>query len=310
KAPTDYGYWNSYFRSLWPTMMFAWLAVGVAAVRSVPSRWFDSARIPTASLMTGVGAVAVVAGLAVPHVDPGTTNGSTDDSVTMAQPMIDRSVTLLKHRGQVEVSAGGDFSSLALTSTLVLALESYGVDVCVPADVVAQYGKHRACTKHGPNVYAMVSSAAFPPFPGQHVEWETTLLTRSEQRQRDRDAAKVRAWLATQHEVRVSPRVHHTLVEAYGFAGATGYERSQLDTHGAPPEALVFSPDFVTFIVTRSFWRPDGTADVAIDTGSLDPAVLLRWAELVYREYMGGSARVVSMKAAPGAAGTTGHHAK
>lgn len=298
-APTDFGFRRGYFRSLWGTMMFVWMTVVLAVVRALPRRTLDAARSSRLAPAVGVGAVAVAALLAVPHQDPGKgTNGSGDASVALAQKLNNRGIVKLRDRGQVQVSAGGDFSSYALSSSLILALDTYGVDVCVPKVMVPQFGKHRACDPGGPDVYATVSSAAFPPYPGEKIEFEATLLTKAEQRTRSRLAGEIAAWMETQTEIHASPRVRETLIDAYGPHAADRYEAKKFDTKGFPLTSLMLSPDFVDFVVNRSYWNPDGTANAAIDTGDLDPAVLVRWAELVHREYTGESVRIVTSDSA------------
>lgn len=292
-APTDFGFKRQYFRSLWGTSMFFWLAIAVALVREwqlrrpareVNLRWFSA---------LGVVAVLVVSLFAIPHKNPGPgTNGAGDESVALTNRFVNRAVVLLRHRGQVRVAASGNFSSFALSSALVLALDHYGVDVCVPADLVAQYGKQRACNKGGPDVDVQVSSAAFPPYPGETTLVQATLLTPKEQREKSRLAAKVAAWLNTQSELHSSPRVRKILVDAYGTSGADLVEARAFDTNGFGLPSLMFSPDFVDFVATRSIWRPDGTVSASVDTGSLPPEDLVRWADLTQREYLGESVRV------------------
>lgn len=300
-APTDFGFRRGYFRSLWGTMMFVWLTATLALVRTLPRPRLEALRRAPATPVVGVLAVLVVALLAVPHQDPGKgTNGSGDASVALAQKMINRGIVKLRDRGQVEVTAGGDFSSYALSSALILALDTYGVDVCVPPVMVPQYGDHRACDPEGPDVYATVTSAAFPPFPGETVEFEATLLTRAERRERARLAGQIADWLETQTEIHSSDRVRRTLEDAYGAAAADRYEAARFDTKDFPLTALLLSPDFVEFVALRSHWNADGTADAAIDTGELDPAVVVRWADLVHREYTGESVRIVTSDTAPG----------
>ncbi len=300
-APTDFGFRRGYFRSLWGTMMFVWMTVALAVVRALPRRTLDAVRSSRVTLACGVAATAVVALLAVPHQDPGKgTNGSGDASVALAQKLNNRGIVALRDRGQVQVAAGGDFSSYALSSSLILALDTYGVDVCVPKVMVPQFGKHRACDAGGPDLYATVSSAAFPPYPGEKIEFEATLLTKAERRARSRLAGRVADWLGSQTEIHASPRVRKTLVDAYGEDAADRYEAKKFDTKGFPLTSLMISPDFVDFVATRSYWNPDGTPNAAIDTGDLDPAVLMRWADLVQREYTGESVRVVTSRSAPG----------
>ena len=294
-APTDFGFRRGYFRSLWGTMMFVWMSVALAVVRTLPRRTLDSLRDSRAVVAAGTVAVLVMALLAVPHQDPGKgTNGSGDASVALAQKLNNRGIVALRDRGQVEVAAGGDFSSYALSSSLILALDTYGVDVCVPKVMVPQYGKHRACDRGGPDVHATVSSAAFPPYPGEKIEFEATLLTKAERRTRARLARQLTAWLSTQSEIHASPRVRKTLTDAYGPAAADRYEAAKFDTKGFPLTSLLVSPDFVEFVALRSYWNPDGTANSALATPGLDPAVLVRWAELVHREYTGESVRIVT----------------
>ncbi len=305
-APTDFGFRRGYFRSLWGTMMFVWLAVALAAVRALGPGITARLRASRAVPAVGVAAVAVMALAASPHLSPGKgTNGSSDEAVALAQRMNNRAIVLLRDRGQVQVSSAGDFSSFGLSSTLILALDSYGVDVCVPEVMVPQYGDHRACDPEGADVFVTVTSAAFPPFPGETSILELTLLTDAERATRSRLAGQVSDWLQTQTAIRASPRVRATLTEAYGPQAADRYEQQKFDTDGFPLTTLMFSPDFVDFIVTRSHWNADGTADVAIETGDLDPAVLLRWAELVHRAYTGESVRLATTEGPPGQ--TTAH---
>lgn len=298
-APTDFGFRRGYFRSLWGTMMFVWMTVAVAVVRSLPRRVLDAARTSRLAPAVAVAAVAVTTLLAVPHQDPGKgTNGSGDASVALAQMLNNRGIVKLRDRGQVQVAAGGDFSSYALSSSLILALDTYGVDVCVPKIMVPQFGDHRACDPGGPDVHATVSSAAFPPYPGEKIEFQATLLTKAERRARSRFAGEIAAWMGTQTEIHASPRVRKTLIDAYGPRAADLYEAKKFDTKGFPLTSLMISPDFVDFVANRSYWNPDGTANAAIDTGDLDPAVLVRWAELVHREYTGESVRIVTSDSA------------
>ncbi len=300
-APTDFGFKRGYFRSLWGTMMFAWLAVAVALVQALRGRVRIRATSARAFAAVGVAATLVVSLVAMPHQNPGKgTNGSSDASVALAQRMVNRAVVLLRNRGQVQVSSAGDFTAFGLSSTLILALDSYGVDVCVPPEMVGQYGDQRACDRGGPDVYATVTSAAFPPFYGEKVVMQATLLTPAEQRTERRLGAKVRAWLATQTSIHSSPRVRKILIDAYGPDAADRFDAKQFATAGLPLETLATSPPFVEYIVNRSEVRPDGSVDAAIVTGKLPPEDLVRWATLVWREYTGESVRVVTTKTRPG----------
>lgn len=288
-APTDYGFRRQYFRSLWGMAMFFWLAVGLAASRTLPARL----RPPRVLGALGLAAVLVVALAASPHRDPGTgTNGTTDNSVLLANKVMNHTLVLLRRKGQVEVSSAGDFSSFGLASTLILAAENYGIDVCVPSNMVAQYGRHRACRRDGPDTQVRVSSAAFAPYPGETVLTQATLLSHAEQQTKERLTPKVAAWLGTLDRIEPSPRVDRILTDAYGVAGSAMYTGGIFDTDGASLSTLVFSPPFVKFISKRSEWRADGTVDPAIKTGSFPAEDLVRWADLTWREYTGESVRI------------------
>lgn len=300
-APTDFGFRRNYFRSLWGMAMFFWLAIGTAAVRSVAARLPapDSATArPAAQRLAAVGVVVVLGFtlVALPRKDPGNeTNGAAIASVELANKVMNRAIVLLRDAGQVEVSSAGDFMSFGLSSTLILVLDNDGIDVCVPADMVAQYGEQYACSARGPDTRVRVSSTAFPPYPGEDVLVAATLLTKAEQREKDVLGRKVAVWLAEQDAIHASPRVRRILVDAYGSAAADRVEATAFDTRGYELSTLVFSPDFVEFVTKRSVRRTDGSVDAAIDTGSLSPEDLLRWAELTWREYTGESVRIATI---------------
>lgn len=291
-APTDFGYQRAYFRSLWGTAMFTWFALGLTAIRTLraarPAAW------PRRGLaVAGTVAVLVVAVANIPHKDPGAdSNGSSDASIELALKVMNRAVVKLSDVGQVEVSSAGDFSSFGLSSTLILLLDTNGVDVCVPDDMVAQYGDARACSPDGPDVRARVSSAAFPPYPGEKVIVEATLLTAAEQRELAALTPQVAGWLDTQHELRASPRTRRILVDAYGPTAADEVEELAFDTRGFPLATLVYDPDFLDFVVRRSEWTGDGEAIASVDTGDLPAEVLVRWADLTWRQYTGESVRI------------------
>lgn len=297
-APTDFGYQRAYFRSLWGTAMFTWFAVGLAAVRALAARrpgLAERARSGRRPILATVGAAAVlvVAVANVPRTDPGPdTNGTSDASIELATRVMNRASAKLHGQGQVEVSSIGDFSSFGLSSTLILLLDSEGADVCVPADMVAQYSDARACDPGGPDVQVRVSSMAFPPFPDEQIIAEATLLTESEQDELTELTQQVVRWLHRRLEVRASPWTRQILEDAYGPAAADDVEALAFDDRGFGTATLAFDPDFVEFIATRSRWNADGTAESAVDTGGLDPEVLVRWADLTWREYTGDSVRI------------------
>ncbi len=299
-APTNYGFRRQYFRSLWGTAMLFWLAVTIGVVRTWPKHRSLPATLVRRSTGVGLSALLIVTAFAIPHKNPGPgTNGSGDASIALSKKVLNRSIVMLRDKGQVQVRAAGDFSAFALMSTLVLYLEHYGVDVCVPKDLVAQYGKQRACHKSGPDVIASISSAAFPPNIGERTIVEATLLSEKEQLEKMRLAKKVADWLATQTELKPSQRVQRTLVNAYGEKGTYLYLMRTFNTNGLPLPAVMYSPDFIGFMVKRSFWRSDGSADAAIETGALPPEDIVRWAQFMWREYRGESVRISLVEPSP-----------
>ncbi len=291
-APTDFGYQRAYFRSLWGTAMFAWLAVLWATARAIAAKRPAWMRWPHWSAV-GTAAVLVVAAANIPHSDPGIdSNGSSDASIELAKEVMNRAIVKLRDVGQVEVSSTGDFSSFGLSSTLILVLDTDGIDVCVPDDMVAQYGDSRACDADAPDVSVRVSSAAFPPFPDEDVIVQATLLDEAEQAEKAALTGKVTDWLGSVPELRASPWTRRILEDAYGPAAADDVEALAFDDRGYGRRTLVHDPDFVSFIALRSSWDADGTARSSVDTGDLPPEVLVRWAELTWREYTGESVRI------------------
>lgn len=301
-APTDFGYQRAYFRSLWGTAMFCWFAVLLAVGRAVAHARPARAGLPTPAVV-GLAAVVVIAAANIPHTDPGAdSNGSSDASIELAKKVMNRAIVKLRDVGQVEVSSTGDFSSFGLSSTLILVLDTDGIDVCVPADMVDQYGDQRACAPEGADVQVRVSSMAFPPFPDEQIIVEATLLNEAEQREHAELAGQVATWLQTGPPVRASAWTRKILEDAYGPAAADDVEALAFDDRGFGTAALAFDPEFVAFVALRSEWLPDGTVRSSVDTGSLDPQILVRWADLTWREYTGESVRISRLDPAAGLA--------
>ena len=259
--------------------MFIWLAAAITLIRNVPVL---STRDGTRRVAhVGVAATLLVAAFALPHRGAARdTNGTADWSVALVKKVREPAVDALRGKGQVLLFATGRFATFSVWSSLVLALETAGVDVCVLPEFVAQYGPRRACKPGGPDLIVAVETAVFPPNPTEKVLVEASTLTDAEQADFKRLAPRVAAWLATQKTIKVTPSVHATIAATIGEDNAAIVEQRVLDTGDLDLSVLALSQQFADFVATRSVEGPDGKVVPAIETGSFPGADLVRWAKL------------------------------
>ena len=237
--------------------------------------------------------VLAISALAIPHKAPALdTNGTSDTAVALGRNTIDKAVEKLKGRGQVRVYTHGTFATFQLSGSLILALDTAGVDVCVLDSLVAQYGEKRRCKPGGPDVDVIVESAVFPPNPGEEVLAEASTVPDAEKKELAKLSQRVAAWLKTQSKIRVTPSVHKKIADYFGDQTAKSGEEKVLSSNGLDLPTLVFSSDFAGFINSRSEVRPDGTVVPAIETGSFPAKDLVRWAHLVTTIYNGRTVRI------------------
>ncbi len=298
RAPSPYGFRAQYLHSLWVMAMFTWLAVVVTVVRNVPAL----TRPVTARRIAGAGAAAtlLVSALALPHKDPGSgTNGTSDTSMELTKQVIDPAVKALRGKGQVEVVTAGSFSNFAVASALVLALQTAGVDFCVPPGLVDQYTVRRACNPGGADVIVAVESAVYPASPTETVIVEGSLLTPAEQRELSDLTGKVAHWLAGQDSITVTPATKAYLTAHYGATQAKLRTIDSLDPHGDPLQYLALSPKFANFVSVLARTAPDGTVKAPIETGSFPEADLVRWADLVTKANNGNTVRIAIQNPTP-----------
>ena len=298
RAPSPYGFRVQYLHSLWVMAMFVWMAAAITLVRNVPlvtSR--DGAR---RAAHVGAAATLLVAALALPHRNAGAgTNGTSDWAVALVKQVRKPTVEALRGKGQVLLFTAGTFSTFSVWASLVLALESDGVDVCVLPQFVDQYGPARACKPGGPDRYVAVESAVFPANPDEQVIAEGNRLSAAERADFNRLAPRVAAWLATQERLVVTPSVHATIVAQIGAASAEIVEKKVVDTGGLDLTVLALSQSFADFVATRSVLHPDGTAIPAFETGSFPAADLVRWAKLANLADNTGTVRIAYQKRPP-----------
>lgn len=296
QAPSIYGFKRQYFRSMWGAAMFTWMAIVIAVVRSLPHREATGRpRGGTVPRLAAVGTLmtVLVAIAAFPHQDPGPgTNGTSPSSVVLARQVISPSVEALRGKGQVMVFAAGAFTSYNLSSSLILALATAGVDVCVLPFLVPQYGASRACNKGGPDLYVAVESAVFPARSTEKVIAEGTAMSKSEQAELSELGRKVSNWLATVDSLTVTPSVHAKMSARLGEAATREGEKGILDLGTGDLRLLSWSTDFAVFVNARSEVAPDGSIIPAVETGTFPAKDLVRWAQLVVKADQGNTVRI------------------
>jgi hypothetical protein len=291
RAPSPYGFRAQYLHSLWVMAMFTWLAIAITLVRNLPPLTTPIARRRIASF--GAVATLLVSLFAMRHTDPGTgSNGTNDRSVALNKQVLAPAVDALRDKGQVEVVAAGSFFNFAVASSLILALQTAGIDFCVPAGLVDQYSDHRACKPGGADTVVIVGSSGFPASPGEAVVAEGSTLTPKEQQELSVLAGKVAHWLAAQDEITVTPATRAFLVDRYGAGDAELRILASIDPGDAPLQYLALSDKFANFVNALARTEPDGTVVAPIETGDFSDADLVRWAELVTEANDGNSVRI------------------
>jgi hypothetical protein len=279
RAPSPFGFRVQYLHSLWVMAMFVWLTAAITLIRNVPALSTRDGLQRIGHL--GVAATVIVAAFALPHRGAARdTNGTADWSTALIRKVRRPAVDALRGKGQVLLFATGRFATFSIWSSLVLALETDGVDVCVLPEFVPQYGPKLACKSGGPDLVVAVESAVFPPNPSEKVLAEANILTPVEQANFARLAPRVAAWLSTQKKLEVTPSVHATIAQTIGEANAVVVEDRVLDTGGLDPSVLALSQQFADFVASRSVEGPDGKVIPAVVTRSFPAADLVRWAKL------------------------------
>ncbi len=291
KAPSTYGFKRQYFRSLWGMSLFIWMTLAIAALRSVlgTSRRSWLPRVG----YTFAGLTALVALLALPHSNPGPgTNGTTDPAAVLARKTLGPAVAALEGKGKVMVVPDGPFASYSITTGLILALATAGVDVCVPASWVDQFGDSRACGAKGPDVVAAVSTQVRPVSPGTKVIAEASALSAEEQRELTALTDEVSAWLASRDSLSLDPSVRAVLVANLGAKRVAEFEAAHLARPDGRLQELVNDPSFAMFVAKSTRTGADGSTVAPIETGSLPAKDLLRWATLDDKADNGYSTRI------------------
>lgn len=299
RAPSPFGFRVQYLHSLWVMAMFVWLAVAITLVRNVSLlATRDAARRIG---YFGVAATLLTSALTIPHRAPSTdTNGTADWSVAIAKEVRAPTVAALRGKGQILLLPWGSFYTYSIWSSLILALETADIDVCVQPEHVDQYGPKRACKPGGPDLTVTIRTAVFPPSPNEKVIAVATTLTATEQAEFKALSPRVAAWLATQDELVVTPAVHAEIAATIGEDNARTIEQTVLDTAGRPTQVLALSQAFADFVGTRSIKGPDGKVVAAVETGTFPAADLVRWAELARMADNQRSIRIAILTLPPG----------
>ncbi len=204
QAPAVWGFPLQYLRSLWCLAAFVWFAIAFSAYRMLaPRLQWHVARA------AGVGAV-VLAVLGLSYANYGSATDMQHSG--FARSLVDEVVPRLTDRGKVRVVAGSDFTSQRFFSTLLLGLDTAGVQFCVDPHTAQQYGHHHAC-----DAQAAVSVYIQAPTPPEGDRGELVakipLLTDSQKAQLATDEKISREWLAAHDRIDLTPRARQ-LVDA------------------------------------------------------------------------------------------------
>jgi hypothetical protein len=291
QGPAPYGFARQYFASLWAMSMFVWFTVVVAVIRSVstlrrPAPW------PRLG-MVGAVLTLVVAGLTVPHHDPDTgTSGALDQATLLNRKLLGPTVQQLEGTGKINVAFTGSFLSFTIAPSLILALSTAGVDVCVQKPWVDQFGASRSCGRDGPDRTVRVRSVGDDLGTGERVIAQAVTLSQEDQRELATLTTKVRAWLASQSHLELTAGARAELIKTYGQAKVRQAEHSALATTDGDLRQLVDRPAFSTLMFGAARTSRDGTVIAPVDTGRLPATDLTRWAELQSKVDTGYSAQI------------------
>ena len=288
QAPAQLGFPRGYLRSMWGMAMFVWLAIAVAVFRALPVRpksLMARAAVP-ASVLVSLLALPAAPFDRRPFPEP----------YSLTTEMISAVIPQLPSNGPLYLAWASPEVSMEIGPAFLLGLETAGIPYCVTHGESFQYGKEHDCGGQA-TAEVRISNGSNKQAFGGTILFQKSFLTSEDQRELERLDNRVGTWLGSLDHLTYQPWIHEILASAFPASIASidanlvrpgGNLEHLLEDHSFGATIRAYSP-----IAGRSSPRP------MFDGQTMDPATLLRWAELKGAQFQYGNLTVVMLSQRP-----------